>query len=75
MLGHFLTPLSADILNGSPPPYYLVTVELCELDVIDVLLVGRAEERLLIVHLGDDAVRRRRSRPEHLSVVVVLEKS
>ena len=52
-----------------------MTVELCELDVIDVLLVGRAEERLLIVHLGDDAVRRRRSRPEHLPVIVVLEKS
>ena len=54
------------------PTYHLVTVELCELDVVDVLLVGPAEERLLVVHLGEDAVRRRGRRPEHLPVVVVL---
>ena len=55
------------------PTYHLVTVELCELDVVDVLLVGPAKERLLVVHLGEDAVHRRGRRPEHLPVVVVLQ--
>ena len=49
-------------------------VELLELDVVDVLLVARlAEERLLVVHLREDPVRRRRGRTEHLSVVGILE--
>ena len=53
---------------------YLMGVELRELDVVDVLLVARlAEERLLVVHLREDPVRRRRGRSEHLSVVGILE--
>ena len=51
-----------------------MAVELRELDVVEVLLVARlAEDRLLVVHLRDDAVRGRRGRPQRVSNVVVLE--